>query len=383
MYHPIMTDLRCRGLPLVVVLSFFAPGAWAEDGTEMEGADDSVASPIPDIRDTDLKLKLQKRNWVIVPIPVSNPTLDTGLVVGGAYFYPQTEAQKKAQPASVTGAAGFRSSNQSSAFGIANQSYFSEDTWRIGGIIGHADVKLDLSTPGAGGGPSVDWLVKGDFLAASVSRRIAGKWYAGIVARYADMDQAFGIVTPSAEFNTSSNTVSVGLGINVEYDNRDMPFNSYTGSKFKFSILTNSEGMGGDDSYNSYKLSYASYHSIQPSLVLAWEIQGCSKSDQAPLWDACGVDLRGFSATDYLGKSSASGQVEVRWKFHRKWGAVAFAGSGYYRDAFSEVREREAIPSYGVGLRFMVLESQRINVRLDYGRSNDSDAVYLSVGEAF
>jgi hypothetical protein len=320
---------------------------------------------------------------VIVPIPVSNPTLDTGLVVGGAYFYPQTEAQKKAQPASVTGAAGFRSSNQSSAFGIANQSYFSEDTWRIGGIIGHADVKLDLSTPGAGGGPSVDWLVKGDFLAASVSRRIAGKWYAGIVARYADMDQAFGIVTPSAEFNTSSNTVSVGLGINVEYDNRDMPFNSYTGSKFKFSILTNSEGMGGDDSYNSYKLSYASYHSIQPSLVLAWEIQGCSKSDQAPLWDACGVDLRGFSATDYLGKSSASGQVEVRWKFHRKWGAVAFAGSGYYRDAFSEVREREAIPSYGVGLRFMVLESQRINVRLDYGRSNDSDAVYLSVGEAF
>jgi len=33
--------------------------------------------------------------------------------------------------------------------------------------------------------------------------------------------------------------------------------------------------------------------------------------------------------------------------------------------------------------RFMVLESHRINLRLDYGRSNDSDAVYLSVGEAF
>ncbi len=41
------------------------------------------------------------------------------------------------------------------------------------------------------------------------------------------------------------------------------------------------------------------------------------------------------------------------------------------------------IPSYGIGLRFMVLESQRINMRLDYGRSNGSDAVYLSVGEAF
>jgi len=368
--------IRCSW-PWVAVLAFLTTESWADDDPSPK------PEPIPDIRDDDLKFKLQKRNWVIVPIPVSNPTLDTGLVVGGAYFYPQSESQKDVQPASVTGAAGFRSSNDSSAFGVAHQSYFSEDKWRIGGIVGHADVKLELSTPGAGGGPSVDWHVKGDFFAASVSRKIAGKWYAGIVARYADMDQTFGIDAPSSEFNTSANTLSVGLGVNVEYDNRDMPFNSYTGSKFKFSILSNSDGLGSDDSYRSYKLSYTSYHSIRPSLVLAWEIQGCSKSEQAPLWDACGVDLRGFSATDYLGKTSASAQLEIRWKFHRKWGAVAFAGNGYHRNSFGEFREREAIPSYGIGLRFMVLESQRINMRLDYGRSNDSDAVYLSVGEAF
>ncbi len=379
-----MTDSLYSRLPtLAVLVLLVAPAAWADGRAETDDPGESPVSPIPDIRDDDLKLKLQKKNWVIVPIPVSNPTLETGLVVGGAYFYPQTDAQKKVQPASVTAVAGFRTSNKSSAFGIAYQSYFSEDKWRIGGIIGHADVKLDLTTPGAGGGPSIDWLVKGEFFAASVSRRIAGKWYAGVVARYADMEQSFGIDTPSAEFNTSSETVSVGLGINVEYDNRDKPFNSHTGSKFKFSILTNSKGLGSDDSYESYKASYASYHSIRPSLVLAWEVQGCSRSDRAPLWDTCRVDLRGFSATDYLGKLSASGQVEVRWQFHRKWGAIAFAGSGYYRNAFSEIREREAIPSYGIGLRFMVLESQRINMRLDYGRSNDSDAVYLSVGESF
>jgi len=165
-------------LQIAVAVLLAAPTVWADNHTKVGDADDSVSGPIPDIRDADLKLKPQKRNWVIVPVPVSNPTLDTGLVVGGAYFYPQTKAQKKVQPASVTGAAGFRSSNQSSAFGIAHQSYFSEDKWRIGGIVGHADVKLDLSTPGAGAGPSVDWLVKGDFFAAGISRKIAGKWYA-------------------------------------------------------------------------------------------------------------------------------------------------------------------------------------------------------------
>lgn len=49
--------------------------------------------------------------------------------------------------------------------------------------------------------------------------------------------------------------------------------------------------------------------------------------------------------------------------------------------ALRDLREREAIPSYGIGLGFMVLESQRINMRRDYGRSNGSDAVYLNLCE--
>ena len=53
-------------------------------------------------------------------------------------------------------------------------------------------------------------------------------------------------------------------------------------------------------------------------------------------------------------------------------------------DSFGRHGEDETIPSYGVGIRFMVLESQRINVRVDYARSDkDNEAWYLSVTEAF
>ena len=103
-----------------------------------------------------------------------------------------------------------------------------------------------------------------------------------------------------------------------------------------------------------------------------------------PLWDACTIGLRGFSATDYLGRSSASGQVEARWKLSRRWGVVGFGGGGYSRGNFSGRDERTWIPSYGVGLRFTVLPSKRINMRLDYARSKDgSDAIHFLVGEAF
>jgi hypothetical protein len=46
-------------------------------------------------------------------------------------------------------------------------------------------------------------------------------------------------------------------------------------------------------------------------------------------------------------------------------------------------RDHDVIPSYGAGLQFTVPNEQRIVMRLDYGRSTDSDAWYLAVGQAF
>jgi hypothetical protein len=56
---------------------------------------------IPDLNDTKSKRKIFGKNLIIVPIPMSIPTFGTGLILGGAYFYPQTDEQKKVQPASM------------------------------------------------------------------------------------------------------------------------------------------------------------------------------------------------------------------------------------------------------------------------------------------
>ena len=125
---------------------------------------------IPDLRNDETKLTLQKGDLVVVPILTSNPTLDTGLVLGGAYFYPQSEEQKIAQPASVTAAVGMYTSNDSKAFAIAQRNYWHQDTWRFGGAIGHADLKLTLLSPNESGtGQSTNWLIRGNFVQAQLS----------------------------------------------------------------------------------------------------------------------------------------------------------------------------------------------------------------------
>ena len=356
---------------------------------ESETDSDSTISPAgsdltPDLRNDDTRLKLQKGDFVVVPIPISNPTLDTGLVVGGAYFYSQTEEQKGVQPASVTAAGGMYTSNDSFAFGIGQQNYWDDDTWRFNGAIGHADLNLTLIAPdGSSTGLNTNWLIRGDFLQASISRRVIGKWYLGVLGRYVDVNQSIESGLPATRSDTSPEITSVGLGVNVEYDRRDMPLNTYEGNYFEASALFNDQSFGSDKTYQSYAIAYRSYHELSRPIVLAWEVEGCGKGGTVPLWDAFIIGLRGFPATDYLGQWSASAQFEARWRMNRRWGLVGFAGGGYVSSSFSDVNEREIIPSYGIGLRFMVLAAKRINIRVDFARSTDSDAVHLSVGESF
>ena len=338
----------------------------------------------PDIREDDTDLKLQRGDFVIVPIPISNPTLDSGLVAGAAYFYPQTEEQKKLQPASVTAAAAMYTSNDSRAFAVVQQNYWNDNKWRFTGAAGWTDLRLSLLAPDqTAGGLALDWRINGKFLFAKIGRKLQGDWYGGIFSRIIDARQSLVFNEDASGFDIGSDVRASGLGVSLEYDSRDMPLNSYSGRHFKLDALFNDEEIDSNSTYQSYSAAYRSYHPVTDSLVLAWELQGCQRSGTAPLWDACTVKLRGFSATDYLGKKSASGQAEARWKLNKRWGLVGFAGTGYVANSFSGIRDREAIPSYGVGVRFMVLKAKRINLRLDYARSTDSDAIHFSVGEAF
>ncbi len=197
-----------------------------------------------------------------------------------------------------------------------------------------------------------------------------------------DANQSLEFGEESLDFDTND-VRSVGIGFIGEYDSRDLPINTFSGRHFKVQALFNDEAIGSNETYQSYEASFKSYHELSDSLVLAWELAGCRREGTVPLWDSCYIKLRGFSVTDYLGKVSASGQAEIRWRLSERWGFVAFGGVGEVARSFSGFRDRESIPSYGAGVRFSVLPAKRINMRLDYAKSRDSDAIHLSVGEAF
>ena len=111
-----MMTLRNSLIVVAASAIVFASASWAGDD---EADEDNIAKAIDATADKmaeEIEEHTKNRVWFVVPIPASTPTFGTGLVLGGAYFYPQTEEQKKAQPASITGAAGFYTDNDSRAF---------------------------------------------------------------------------------------------------------------------------------------------------------------------------------------------------------------------------------------------------------------------------
>jgi hypothetical protein len=371
---------------LLTLLAFVPSALFAQDAEPDDGAPGGLPEALPDIRDEEAPLKVQKGDFVIVPIPMSNPTFGAGLIVGGAYFYPQTEEQKKVQPASLSGGGGAYMENGSYAVALMQQSYWNENRWRLQAVAGYVDFSLDLTTPDAEGGTTqAAWGIDGGLAQIKISRRFGSShWYGGLLARYMRIDQNIDLSISEQDFELGGPLDVVGLGAVFEYDTRDNTFNARKGHYAKLdAVFSRTSGVGEDDDYAAYSANFRSFHGFTDDLTLAWEVRACEREGNVPLWNACFISLRGFSATEYIGLRSASAQAELRWQMSPRWGLVGFGGVGYAGTSLAEAGDSQNTPSYGAGVRFMVLKSQRINIRVDFAKSENDEALHLSVGEAF
>ena len=234
------------------------------------------------------------------------------------------------------------------------------------GALAWADLDLPLYAGELGSTQlNFDWLIEGTIVFTEIARRVHGNWYLGARARYLDVEQALvGEFEPNLPLYESQ-IVASGLGLSLEYDTRDMPSNAYEGQHFTASALLNEQTLGSDNDYGVYSVDFTSYHHLSEPFVLAWTASGCTRSGDVPLWDACRLNLRGSTATDYMGRSAVMAKAEGRWHFGNRWGAVVFAGAGKITDPIFEWQDFDVIGNYGAGIRFMVSRENRINLRLE------------------
>lgn len=333
----------------------------------------------------------QRGNFVAVPIPFSNPAIGTGLAAVGAYMY-RIDPDDTETPASLTGIGGFYADSKSSGAGLAQKLYLKNDRIRVGFALLTTELNYDFYGIGSGAGDlgrSIALTQSGDGFGAQFEYRVRGDYFVGLRLGVADIQTAPDVTSIPPEFQSFELTQDSRIedvGLLLTRDSRDHVYTPADGSLMKLNVgFRQQEGLNSSD-YEKIRFEYNRYFSLE-NAVLAYRVYACYAGQGSPFFDLCAFgandDLRGYTAGRYRDRAEVVTQLEYRRPISDRWGFVVFGGVGEVARSFSDMDAHDLLPGVGVGVRFMVSEAQRINLRVDVARGNDESTVHISVGEAF
>jgi outer membrane protein assembly factor BamA len=326
--------------------------------------------------------------FVVAPIPISNPTIGSGLGVAGMMLYKVDPAS----PTSFTGLGAAYTDSESYGAGIVQRTYLAGDRFRIGGYAGRARLNYNFYGigPAAGSaGRSIPIEQRATAIVPDASVKVADHTHLGVRFRYADVETRVPALGQSfaAVEQIQVDVVTSGLGLIASYDTRDQQLNPATGVLLDFKSNFARKALGSTFNYETYTFAANFYTRLPSDSVLALRVSACRAGGSTPFFDLClfgtGGDLRGYVGGQYRDRAMVALQGEARIPIYGRFGAIAFAGVGAVAPSFGKITDQAALPAAGVGLRYLASRRERVNLSVDYAWGKASSAFYVYIGEAF
>ena len=177
---------------------------------------------------------------------------------------------------------------------------------------------------------------------------------------------------------------SVAIGAVIQHDSRDNLDMPTRGWYVNANNLAYREALGGDESFDAYRVDFRAFWSHGGGHVLAFR-QYNWFTHNAPSGGQATVVLRGYKLGQYLAPYMSSFEAEERLSFGSRWGATLFAGvAGLYGEGSALPLNRQAYPTWGAGLQFIVKPAQHMLANLEYAQGvEDNKGFYLKFGYAW
>lgn len=357
--------------------------------------------------------KKEKRGeWVIAPIPISNPALGSGLQWAVGYVFPFS-SQDKTTPESIVGIGGLITNNGSHGAAVATRLYAKRDKYRFMVAGGKANINADVYGVGKLAGDRglfVPLTTNGSAFIAESLFRIRKGFYIGPRFQYRDLALAINQkklslgdidVNPPEELKEIIAEIggdlfhqrTVAVGPRFQWDTRDNTYYARAGVFLDSGADLFTEALGSKFTYQYFRLAFNKYTALGKHQVIAVRGMGCAAAGQhVPIYDLClfgsSNDLRGYSAGRYQDRRMFATQAEYRLtmpakKFLGRFGIVAFGGFGGVGNTLAEIGFSDLLPAAGGGIRFRLTKKNPINFRVDYGIGKAGHTLSMGLGEAF
>jgi hypothetical protein len=216
------------------------------------------------------------------------------------------------------------------------------------------------------------------------------KFYIGITSEYQNVTD-FKFI-PNGVFEQQSvpgrfGGATSGVGALFTLDSRNNAYSPSSGGFVEFNATRFDKKFGSDFDFTSYSLELKRFFELSPKRVLALQIFGKVNAGDVPIRNLALLGgsemMRGFYKGRYADKNMFTSQAEVRQFLFWRLGVVGFASAGQVSEGFHDIRWDRLHFAYGAGVRLMVQKKEKLNLRIDYGRGEGNDGVYVILKEAF
>ena len=328
-----------------------------------------------------------KKNLAAAPIVVSNPNLGSGLGASGMYFFDIGDRQEDGPRSSIM-ALGAYTNTDSYFAGVLSNLHLHQDTIRGNFGIFHATVNNEYEIPWGG---EASFTTEALAALGQLSYRAWRNIFIGAQALVIDV--GYDPDTPAdrdyLERVGAEDSTTTGVGPVISYDTRDNINYPSSGTLIELKGFYKPEAFGNEVDYGVGDIAANHYIGLSESHILALRLYGRTGTDNTPYSDKSRLgqqsDLRGFKSGEVSARTMLAGQVELRWQFSERWGAVAFGGlAKLWDDDIEELITEDIYYSGGIGVRYMLNTDQKINFRIDAAIGNDDNqGIYVGIQEAF
>lgn len=338
--------------------------------------------------------------FVLAPITSYEPSTSWGFGIGAKFLFKPFGAGAETRTSNLPISVQYTLRNQFIAWSEYNV-FFPEEKFLLKGNLGFSKFPIGYFGIGSNTRESdkIDISFNNFLLEPLLLRRLRPGLFVGGGWRlnsFKNLEFVEEENTPLPEEDSLLDTLtsfSSGLELATTLDTRDNILNATSGSFLEFTHGFYNETFGSSHEFMLTKLDYRKYvrtSQSRPHDVLAFQFfTRVAGADTPPLELSTlgGPELlRGFRESRFRDRISLFGQVEYRRQVTENIGFVAFTGLGEVAQTFKEVSFGELKYSVGTGIRFKIVKSENLNIRIDYafglGRIRENN-FYLGIAEAF
>lgn len=259
----------------------------------------------------------------------------------------------------------------------STHSYFPDRFWGIGPNT------LDI--------PGEKYSFEQFYFGPQLKRKIFNHLYIGALYQFQTVyKQNYikgGIFDTSAFVGKNEYHVS-GAGLSLSYDSRDLSFWPSKGMYFFSELVDYRKAFFSDYKLVKWVTDLRYFKKLYKAHIMAFQLYNYQTFGNTPLKELAAFggqnNMRGFYQGRFRAENMVSFITEYRTTIYKRFSACAFWGLGNVYTKPSDINKDNIKYSWGGGLRFALLEKEKLNLRLDYGYSNNFNrAFYFTVAECF